>query len=42
MAGTYSGMDAKDHLIQTNGLLMATPIDIQDGGPTHLVKNYVP
>lgn len=34
-------MDAKDHQIQTIGLLMATHINIQAGGATHLVKNYV-
>ena len=34
-------MDAKDHLMQTDGLLMATHINIQAGGATHLVKNYV-
>lgn len=33
-------MDAKDHLIQTNGSLMATHINTQAGGATHLVKNY--
>jgi len=32
-------MDAKDHLVQTNCTLMATPIN-KDGGATHLVKNY--
>ena len=33
-------MGCKDHLIQTDGSLMATHINTQAGGATHLVKNY--